>query len=66
MVHGNKLVVAVVHKVQPMPVAVGMFRQLLDAHMGMDLILACMESSVKNQAAAIGTLPLHYQLQTVL
>lgn len=53
MDHGNILAVAIDHTKRLMLAAVGMFRQLLDAHMDRDLILVYMESSVKNQVLAI-------------
>lgn len=66
MDHGNTLVVAIEHIGLLMLAVVGMFHQLLDAHMDTDWFLVCMESSERNRVVVIDTQPPHFQLWIAL
>lgn len=66
MVHENILVAAIQHKVLPMPVAAGMYRQPTGARMDMDSILVCTGSFGRNLDGAAGKQFLHFRLLTFL
>lgn len=66
MVHGSTLAVAIVHRVLPTLVAVGMYHRPTDAHMDMDSISVCTESFAKSLVEVVDKLLPHYQWSLVL